>query len=289
MYGHLCTVTGIPSHGKSNFTEWFVLNLVNDYGLKASFFSPEHQPLALHQTTFVEKAVGRNYFYEMNGVPRITPEDIDRYEEWANEKLYLTSPEKGEVATSDWLFEKFKEHVYMYGTKIFVIDAINKVELPRGNTLDEINRFLTKATSFCQTHDAIIFLVVHPTKMKKNLDTGLFEEPDLYSCSGSADFRNQTHDGFCIYRHFPNEGTGEEGHTEFVNLKTKMKFQGEIGARVSFKYDVVNGRYYADGMPKSTFDMTAKDCEAQESPMMSPNNDAFDEEFKEIFDEEPLL
>ena len=38
MKGHLVVSTGIPSHGKSNFTEWYVLNLVRDYNLKASFF-----------------------------------------------------------------------------------------------------------------------------------------------------------------------------------------------------------------------------------------------------------
>ena len=38
MLGHLVVATGIPSHGKSNFTEWLVLNLVNDYNFKASFF-----------------------------------------------------------------------------------------------------------------------------------------------------------------------------------------------------------------------------------------------------------
>ncbi len=255
MLGHLITVTGIPSHGKSNFVEWYVLNIVNDYNLKASFFSPEHQPLALHQSTLVEKAIGRNFFYEVNGVPKIQLDDIDRYEEWANEKIYLTSPEKGEIATSDWLFDKFKEHIYYYGTKIFVVDAINKVQLPRGDKLDEINRFLAKATNFCQAYDAMIFLVVHPTKMKKT-DTGAYEEPSLYDCSGSADFRNQTHDGFCIYRHFENQESGESGRTDFVNLKTKMKFQGSIGERVSFNYDLVNGRYHAQGMPPSTFDMT---------------------------------
>jgi twinkle protein len=58
MRGHLVTVTGIPSHGKSNFTEWYVLNMIFDYGMKASFFSPEHQPMSLHQSTFIEKAVG---------------------------------------------------------------------------------------------------------------------------------------------------------------------------------------------------------------------------------------
>jgi twinkle protein len=253
MRGHLVIGTGIPSHGKSEFTEWLVLNLVNDYDMKTSFFSPEHAPLQLHQTRFAEKAIGRNFFYSVDGVPRMTLEDIDRYEEWANEKIYLTSPESGEVATSEWLLAKFKEHIYSYGTDIFVIDAFNKVQLPRGNRLEEINLFLTQLTNFAQVHNVVIFLIAHPTKMQKNED-GTYSEPELYDVSGSSDFRNQTHDGFCIYRHFDNEG--QKGYVDFVNLKTKMKFQGELGGRSSFNYDRVNGRYYAQGMQPSTFDMT---------------------------------
>ena len=52
MRGHLVTVTGIPSHGKSNKVEWYVLNLIKDYNMKASFFSPEHsQKKIKHHST----------------------------------------------------------------------------------------------------------------------------------------------------------------------------------------------------------------------------------------------
>jgi len=139
MMGHLVTVTGIPSHGKSNFTEWYVLNLVHDYNLKASFFSPEHTPMSLHQTTFIQKAIGRNFWNDVDGLPRITETDIERYADWANEKLYITSPERGEVATWEWLIDKFKEQLYSYGVNIFVIDAFNKVQMPSGNRLEMIN------------------------------------------------------------------------------------------------------------------------------------------------------
>jgi twinkle protein len=262
MNGHLCVITGIPSHGKSNFSEWYGLNLVKDYNMKASFFSPEHSPMSLHQTNFIQKAIGKNFWKDMDGLGRITREDIERYKEWANEKLYLTAPEKGETATWDWLLEKFKEQMMRFGINIFFIDAFNKVELPQGNKIDEINRVLTKVTNFCQANNVIVFLVAHPTKMKKN-EAGVYDCPTLYDVSGSADFRNQTHDGFGIYRYFENEETGTEGYTEFVNLKTKLGFQGEIGKRVQFEYHLPTGRYYAKGTPPPLFDMT-KDLEDEE-------------------------
>ena len=82
--------------------------------------------------------------------------------------------------------------------------------------------------------------------MKKQ-QNGLYEIPSLYDASGSADFRNQTHDGFCVYRYF-----GEDDKTVFINLKTKFSFQGEIGKQVEFDYHLPSGRYYALGTEPPT-------------------------------------
>ena len=255
MRGHLITGTGVPSHGKSNFTEWYVLNLVKDYKMKASFFSPEHSPMKLHKTTFIQKAFGKNFWNDYPNTPRITKDEIKKYKEWADEKIYLTGAENGEFATWDWLFDKFKEQMYSYGVDIFVIDAFNKVLLPEGNQREQINIVLTKLTSFAQANNVIIFLIAHPTKMKKD-ENGLYECPSLYDVSGSADFRNQTHDGFSIYRYFEDEDTGQENTTTFINLKTKMSFQGKINKKVDFDYHFPSGRYYVKGSEPPTHDIT---------------------------------
>lgn len=251
MRGHLVVSTGIPSHGKSNFTEWYVLNLIRDYKMKASFFSPEHHPFELHHTTFIEKTFGKSFWYDNQDCPRISKKDIERYQEWAEEKIYLTGTENGEFPTWDWLFEKFKEQMFNYGIDIFVIDAFNKLGFNgRGNKLEQINEVLTKLTMFAQMNNVIIFLVAHPTKMQKD-QNGLYTSPTLYDVSGSSDFRNQTHDGFSIYRYFESEE--REAMVVFENLKTKMKFQGEIGGQVEFDYHVPSGRYYEKGTEPPTY------------------------------------
>lgn len=267
MRGHLVTVTGIPSHGKSNFLEWYVMNLVKDYDMKASFFSPEHNPMELHQSTFIQRFVGKNFFFE----PRVKLEEIDKYEQWAKEKIYLTTAENGEFPTWDWLFDKMKEQVFSYGIDIFVIDAFNKLDFTdKSDRLSQINKVLTKLTMFCQMNNVIVFLVAHPTKMRKN-DSGKYDCPNLYDVSGSADFRNQTHDGFAIYRHF-SDNEFEEEYVEFVNLKTKYSFQGEITAKALFKYDIPSGRYYSKG---SHFDNSCMIEEKKELPNITPSQ-AFD-------------
>ncbi len=254
MRGQLTTVTGIPSHGKSNFSEWLILNLVNDWDLKASFFSPEHSPIALHETTFIEKAVGKPFWGKEN---RIKESDIDRYTEWAKQKIYFTSSE-GKFPTWDWLIDKFKEQMFTYGIDIFVIDAFNKLAFGKGESGKEaIDRVLTKLTLFAQMNNVIIILVAHPTKMRKN-DQGTYETPTLYDVSGSADFRNQTHGGLVVHRYF------DEKFTLITSLKVKFKFQGEIGGNTAFSYDIPSGRYYVAGSLPPTFDMTRNDEEVSE-------------------------
>ena len=229
--GHLITVTGIPSHGKSNFTDWYILNLLQDYNMKASWFSPEHNPMSLYVTNLGTKAIGTNFF-------KASETQRNEFKDWANERIYLTNAEGTQEPNWEWLLETFQNQMMRYGIDIFVIDAWNKVILNDKNELQGIRRVLTKLTAFAQQNNVMIFLVAHPTKMKKNEKTQEYEQPTLYDVAGSADFRNQTHDGFCVYRYF------NEGKTTVTNLKTKMSFQGEIGKSADFYYNLDNGRYF---------------------------------------------
>jgi len=256
MNGQLTVVTGIPSHGKSNFLEWYLLNLIDEHEVKVSVFSPEHNPLELHLSNFIQKAVGKPFFGDVDGVKKITEEDIQRFGDWSRERLYFTSGGAGEVVDWDWLLDKFKEQLFSFGINVFVVDAWNKVQMPKGMSGKEgIDSTLTRITAFCQQNNVQVFLVAHPTKMRKN-ERGQYELPQLYDVSGSADFRNQTHNGFSVYRHFANEN--DPGSTDFFNLKTKFSFQGKINEAVKFIYHIPTARYYADGCEPYVFDLTQK-------------------------------
>lgn len=255
LRGQLTVVTGIPSHGKSTFLEWYIMNLVQDYGMKASFFSPEHHPMELHQSLFIQKFYGRNFWYDTSGLPRITKKEIETYKKWAKEKIYLTSTKDGVYPKWDWLLNVFKEQVFVYGIDIFVIDAFNKLEFqnPSLHELQNIRTTLTKLTMFAQMNNVIIFLVAHPKKMEKDVDNK-YKMPDLYSISGSADFRNQAHSGFSIYRHFSDGVTSKgdpvfENQVEFRTEKVKLSYQGEISKSVLFNYHKPSGRYYTGEEP----------------------------------------
>ena len=252
MMGQLTTITGIPSHGKSSFLDWYLLNLVQENGFKASIYSPEHMPLETYMAKHIRLAIGKPFY----GENKVTHNDIYRYTEWSKEKIYYTTQEQNDTGDWDWLLDKMTEQLFTYGINIFVIDAWNKVSMPKGMSGKEgIDATLTKLTMFCQRNNVHIFLVAHPTKMKKD-EKGNYEMPTLYDVSGSADFKNQTHNGATIYRVWENEATGEGGYTLFSNQKTKFDFQGEIGSIVKFNYHIPSGRYYVDGVTPDDFDLT---------------------------------
>jgi twinkle protein len=257
MNGQLTVVTGIPSHGKSTFVDWYVLNLIDEHEVKVSIFSPEHSPMPLYFSNFMQKAIGKPFFGTVQGVEKMTKEDMQRFVEWSKNRLYLTGGGQGEVMDWDWLFDKFKEQIFTFGINVFVVDAWNKVQMPKGyDGKTGIDAILTKLTAFCQQNDVQIFLVAHPTKMQKDKKTGLYDVPKLYDVSGSSDFSNQAHNGFSIYRNFPNGM--QEDSTDFFNLKTKYQFQGTIGGHVRFKYHIPTARYYEENCAPYHLDLTQK-------------------------------
>lgn len=251
MMGQLTVVTGIPSHGKSNWLEWYVLNLIEDYGYKASFYSPEHFPMKIHHSILAEKVMGKPFKKSCYGNDRMFEKEVNQYVEWSKERIYITYPLKGETVTWSWLFDKFKEQLFRYGIDIFVIDAFNKVKRKNPDSLGEINDILSELCLFVQAYNVHVFLVAHPTKMKKkqpdkkqSRSIDEYEVPTLYDVKGTGDFRDQTHNGLCVYRYFDNPTMGVDGYTKVINLKTKFKEQGQMTGEALFKYDASNGRFY---------------------------------------------
>ena len=255
LMGQLTVVTGIPSHGKSNFLEWYVMSLMNTYdNLKTSFFSPEHLPMSSHQAVLAEKFTGKSFPKDTRA--RMSKDELNQYIEWSKQRIFITTPDEDNVANWDWLLETFKNQIYNYGINIFVIDAFNKVKRESPDSIGEISQVLNKLTSFAQAHKVHVFLVAHPTKMRKN-ENGVYEVPTLYDVKGTGDFRDQTHNGLAVYRNFSEDG---DSTTDVYNLKAKFKHQGSgnIGKFVPFQYNTVNGRYHKKGMSHNNKILTDK-------------------------------
>lgn len=235
--GQLTTITGIPSHGKTTWLEWYLMNLINDNDLIASFYSPEQGRIDTHFGALAEKFVGKP-FEEHQYVERMTMEELNCFKRWSARHLLITHPKSNYLPDWDWILERFQEQIFAKGVDIFVIDAWNKVKMNDRTNLSETSDVLSTLASFALEHDVMIFLVAHPRKMTKNED-GEFNKPTLYDVSGSADFYNITHNGITVHRNF------KEGYTEVIATKIKLKHQGgDAGNSASFNYNLDNGRYY---------------------------------------------
>jgi twinkle protein len=251
--GYLTVITGIPGHGKSEFLDFIIckLNVLHDW--KVALYSPENHPLHLHFAKLAEKIIGKPF--EHDG--RMSPIDLRETITYLSENLYFINPEDN--FTLDNILNTVKALVRKKGVKAFVIDAWNKID--HHYTVNEtkyISEQLDKITMFCQRNLVHCFLVAHPTKIQKN-GNGMYEVPNLYSISGSANFYNKAANGITVYRNL------ETLQTEVYIQKVKFKHWGQTGC-VHLAWDKSNGRYYK-GFP--TYEKWIK---AENEPQLEANN-----------------
>lgn len=229
--GRLAIVTGIPSHGKSEWVDFVIskLNIIQNW--KVAYFSPENFPTMYHFAKICSKITGKEFKANY-----ISTNEFEETFEYIKDNYFFIYPEEDMSFTS--IIEKAKYLVKKRGIKILVIDPYNKIEhlKEKGeNETEYISRFLDRLVTFARTYNVLVFLVAHPRKMQKDA-TGKHEVPSLYDINGSANFYNKCDYGISIYRmHSENEV-----HVQV--LKVKFKHLGD-GGDIQMKYNYRNGRY----------------------------------------------
>lgn len=230
--GYLTVITGIPSHGKSDFLDYICLQLRIKHNWRGCFYSPENRPTQLHFSKMVRKISGKHW----DGENRISMDEVNEIKAYLDKYVWFLKPEKDFTLTS--ILKQISAIKKRYGLEYFVIDAWNKIEHADDKT-SYIGRCLDEIVTFCEINNIHCFLVAHPTKIKKNLQTGKYEVPTLYDIAGSANFYNKADNGICVYRDFEEQKT-------FVHIQ-KIKFDhwGTEGM-AEFTYDVRSKRYISD-------------------------------------------
>lgn len=239
--GYITTITGIPGHGKSDFLDYICLQLLRFADWKGAFYSPENKPTELHLSKMICKIQGKSWFGEY----RITPQEVADASGFLNHAIWWVKPERD--FTLDSILDKVKILKDRIGIDYFVIDAWNKLEHKyEVSETKYIGESLDKIAIFCEVENVHCFLVVHPTKMRKQKDSMKYEVPTLYDCSGSSNFANKSDNGITIYRNF------EEGNktTEVHITKVKFTHWGQLG-QSAYHYDSVSGRFYTQEFLKN--------------------------------------
>lgn len=237
--GRLCTVSGIPSSGKSEFVDFLISKLNLLYGWKAAYFTPENYPLKYHYAKIHEKFSGYKFKKETDR------SDFDTIYEYITDNFFYILNE--EDLSVESVIKSAKSFVKQKGIKILVIDPYNKLDhqLNRNeNETQYVSRILDVLINFARINSVLIFLIAHPKKIEKGT------VPTMYDISGSAHFYNKTDYGFVVHRLRDDNGAMNNS-VEVHWQKIKFKHLGTQGVS-ELDYNLVNGRFDPVGVYDNT-------------------------------------
>lgn len=231
--GHLMAVTGIPNHGKSPFVLMIMASLSLNHGWKWGFYTPEHKPLAIYLAKICELLLGRRI---RKGVV-FSERENELVKDFITEHFIFIEPEGSNKLDS--IIEISKELVLRKGIKGLVIDPWNKIEhdMDKGeNETTYISRQLDNLIKFNQTYQVFSIVIAHPTKIRKDLKTKLYEIPNLYDIAGSSNWFNKPDWGITFYRNYST------GNNEVYVQKAKWEHLGSQG-NCELRFNVNNSRF----------------------------------------------
>lgn len=228
--GQFITVTGVPSHGKTDWVDQMCIGYNKSHGWKIAYASPENKPNVIHASKLEAKLVG-----QWVDSPEQTKEEWHKKaKEHIHDNFKFIDLER---YTLENVLAKTKEMIRRFGIKVLVIDPFNKVTL-EGNkdpmAVSYTSEYLLKIDEFARNNDILIILVAHPRK--PGIGDGQYV-PTMYDIKGSGEFYDMSPHGIVVFRDFANEAT------MIRILKCKFSFLGETGSQVWFKWNKNNGRY----------------------------------------------
>ena len=233
--GEMTIVTGIPSHGKSEWLDALMVNMAENHGWSFGIFSPENYPVSNHVAKLIEKHC-RKSFRDVN--LRLSQQELVIALEWAHQHFYFAM--HGEDAlTLDAILEKARGMVARYGIRGFLIDPWNEIDHVMGTDREDlyISSSLTKIRRFGRKHGVHMFIVAHPSKMYREKD-GTYPVPTLYDISGGAQWRNKADNGIVIWR----DVLDEKRETLVYVQKIKNRQNGKVG-HASLFWSPIGGTY----------------------------------------------
>jgi twinkle protein len=194
--GDMCTITGIPSMGKSTFVNDLCCRLANEQGLQICFASFEQAPQLDHRrnlrTWYLEKPVQHG-----------TSEEIAEADQWIDQMFTFMVPSDDDDVTLEWLVDKMKVAVLQRGANVIVIDPWNECDhtRDRGESLTEYTgRAIKLLKRFAKAFNVHLIVVAHPAKMHKDLKSGEYSVPTMYDISDSSHWYNKSDIGIVVHQ-----------------------------------------------------------------------------------------
>ena len=234
--GQLTAVTGIPSHGKSEFLDGLMINMMSLHGSVFGIYSPENQPTEHHVAKLAEKIEGLPFL--PGQTERMSPDQLFHAINWLEANLFII--DAPEPLSVDELLDKARALVLQKGITHLIIDPWNELDHSRPaheTETDYISKCLSKMKRFGRRHDVHVFCVAHPVKLQRD-KSGHYPVPTPYDIAGSAHWRNKPDNCVTIWRNTQDDLHYSEAHL----MKVRWKQNGSIGVR-AFEWNPVCGRY----------------------------------------------
>jgi len=232
-------VTGIPNHGKSEWLDALITNMIINHKWKFLIFSPENNPVEEHLEKFVKKFYNKPYGKGFN--KSVTKEQANELAIKLDDHLTFFAIDE-DTHTMESLIEITEAMVLSEGINGVIYDPWNMIEHNRPNGMSEtdyISSALSKVTYMVTRHNIHAWIVAHPTKLfKKN--NGTYDPPLPYDISGSAHWNNKCFNAITV--HIPNDSELPESAVKIYVNKIKSRKTGRPGEALLY-YNRTSGRY----------------------------------------------
>lgn len=243
-----CTtyITGIPSHGKSEFHMELLMGLSELHGWKHAMFSPETGVPTEIIAELAHKYIGKSY----GNMPwSMSLTEKYKADAFLSEYFYLLTPKEGK-ATVEHLLEIALEIKNTKGLDSFSIDPFNELihdYAPHGGREDKyLEYILGRIRRFARENDVHVFIIAHPRTLRPNKN-GIYDPPTAFELSGGAAWYSKAETIICVHR--PDMMSNQ---VEIHIQKAKPKQIGKKGM-MQLYWDWQKSRYYerlADGTNK---------------------------------------
>lgn len=242
-------LTGIPSMGKSTWMDNIMVNSIEAHDYKWAVFSPESHPIEEHLKQLLEISMRCSFFGKYNTQAPSDEMIISQMIRLKGSLFMLDPPDKEKdidsmLEVTGWLVENM-------GVNALLLDPYNEFShtRPHGESETEyVSRFLGKVRAFVNKFNVMVWVVAHPTKLRKEEITLLdgttredYPVPTAYDIAGSANFFNKP-DNIVAFHRDKDKLSNPDNVCQVVVQKVRRKSRGNIGTYM-LKYNYIDNTF----------------------------------------------
>jgi twinkle protein len=227
---------------------------------KFAAFSPEATP-ARFTKQLIEQYTGKSFdvipqkWQHVEGLERMSLPELYEAQEWLSTRYAMIDPPSLANATIENMLEIARQKIEYDGVQGIVFDPWSWIA-KRPGTKQMLTNYISDQLAiinhFCVQYNVHLWLIAHPTKLRKQESgdyDGHYAPPDLYDIADSAHFFNFAYMGLTVWRNLKTHSPETEIHI----TKAKFEENGQMG-KVVLMYDKYTKRYYDAGTePERTY------------------------------------